>query len=81
MIKQRTRWRHDRALLNAPELAGQLNIPVNWIYVQIRRGRILIDRQPSGAFAFENKSTVIEAVRKLRNHIVKNIDLRINQPH
>jgi hypothetical protein len=81
MIKQRTRWRHDAAQLSAPELASRLNIPVNWIYVKIRRGHILIDRQPSGAFLFENTAAVSEAVQKLRGHVLKKIDLRINQPH
>jgi hypothetical protein len=54
---------------------GNVPIPVNWLYVQIRKRRLLIDRQPSGAHLFANTPGVIEAVRKLRNH-----DLRIGQP-
>ena len=81
LTEQRTRWRHSPDLLSAHELAHVLNIPVNWIYVQIRQGRLLIDRHPSGAHLFANKPKVIEAVRKLRNHKVDQVDLRINQPH
>jgi DNA invertase Pin-like site-specific DNA recombinase len=81
LIEQRTRWRHSPDLLSAHELARVLDIPVNWIYVQIRQGRLLIDRHPSGAYQFANTRKVIEAVRKLRNHKVDRVDLRINQPH
>jgi len=49
---------------------------VNWLYVQIRKGRLLIDRQPNGAHLFVNTPTVIEAVRKLRNHELEDLDLQ-----
>jgi DNA invertase Pin-like site-specific DNA recombinase len=78
---QRTRWRHPPDVLSANELASILNIPVNWIYVQIRQGRLLIDRQPNGAHLFANTSNVVETVRKLRDHHIDRLDLRINQPH
>ncbi|HKD74745.1 MAG TPA: hypothetical protein VKB76_04590, partial [Ktedonobacterales bacterium] len=78
---QRTRWRHPPELLSACELAAKLGIPVNWIYVQIRKQRIRIDRQPSGAYVFKGTPEVIEAVRNLRNHDVRSIDLRISQLH
>lgn len=78
--EQRTRWQHPPDILSAQELAGRLNIPVNWLYVQIRKGRLLIDRQPSGAHLFANTPGVIEAVRRLRNHDVSHLDLRISQP-
>ena len=58
-----------------------LGIPVNWLYVQIRQGRLLIDRHPSGAHLFANTPPVIEAVRKLRNHEIERLDLRITEPH
>jgi hypothetical protein len=45
-VEQRTRWRHAADVLSAHELAGVLGIPVNWLYVQIRQGRLLIDRHP-----------------------------------
>jgi hypothetical protein len=79
--EQRTRWQHSTDQLSAQELARVLNIPVNWIYVQIRKGRLLIDRHPSGAHLFSNTPTVIEAVRKLRNHELDQLDLRITEPH
>ena len=49
---QRNRWSHDASSLSATELAARLNIPVNWLYVQIRQKRLLIDRQPTGAYLF-----------------------------
>lgn len=81
IAKQRTRWQHAPELLSAPELASKLNIPVNWIYVQIRKGRIRIDRQASGGYLFEDRPEVIEAIRNLRCHDLQNVDLRINQLH
>jgi hypothetical protein len=81
IAKQRTRWEHAPELLSAPELAAKLSIPVNWIYVQIRKGRIRIDRQASGGYLFEDRPEVIEAIRNLRSHGLQNIDLRINQLH
>src|SRR5690606_16722350 len=78
---QRTRWDHDRTLLSTVDVAAKLRIPVNWLYVQIRQKRLLIDRQPNGAYLFQDTPLVIDAVRDLRNHVVDRIDLRICQPH
>lgn len=78
---QRSRWIHDPNLLSAPELAARLNIPVNWLYVQIREKRLLLDPQSTGAYLFRDIPSVIEAVRNLRNHTINRIDLRICQPH
>ncbi len=78
---QRNRWSHDSSALSATELAARLNIPVNWLYVQIRQKRLLIDRQPTGAYLFRNSPFVMDAVRNLRNHTTGQIDLRISQPH
>jgi DNA invertase Pin-like site-specific DNA recombinase len=77
----RRRWSHDITLLSAPELAARLNIPVNWLYVQIRQGRLLIDQQPSGAYLFQDTPAVLDAVRSLRNHTIDHLDLRICQPY
>ena len=79
--KQRTRWRHEGLKLSSLDLAAKLNIPVNWILVQIRKKRILIEPQPSGAYLFEDTPSVLQAVRELRDHIVDSIDLRICQPN
>lgn len=81
LVERRTRWQHAPDLLTAQELAGVLSIPVNWLYVQIRQGRLLIDRHPSGAHLFANTPPVIEAVRKLCNHEIERLDLRIIEPH
>lgn len=77
----RSRWFHGSGLLSVTELAERLDIPVNWLYVQIRQGRLLIDQQPSGAYLFEDAPAVIDAVRKLRNHTITCLDLRICQLH
>ena len=81
LADQRTRWRHSADLLSALELAGVLKIPVNWLYVQIRSGRLLVDRHPTGAHLFLNTPEVIESVCKLRNHELDRLDLRIIEPH
>ncbi|KAF0121453.1 MAG: putative transposase [Xanthobacteraceae bacterium] len=51
--KPRTRWSHGADVLTAPE-----SIPVNWFYVQIRKGRLLVDRQQSGASTTPPMSTM-----------------------
>jgi DNA invertase Pin-like site-specific DNA recombinase len=81
MTTQRNRWSHDTSLLSAPELAARLNIPVNWLYVQIRQKRLLIDRQPTGDYLFQDTPAVLDAVRNLRDHAITRLDLRICQPH
>jgi DNA invertase Pin-like site-specific DNA recombinase len=78
---QRTRWHHNPDRLSPIEMAAKLNIPVNWLYVQIKQNRLLMDRQPNGAYLFRNTSLVIDAVRSLRTHCVNHLDLRICQPH
>jgi len=77
----RNRWTHDTRPLTAPELAARLNIPVNWLYVQIRQKRLLTDRQPTGAYLFQDAPAVLDAIRNLRNHTISRLDLRICQPH
>jgi hypothetical protein len=77
---QRTRWDHEASLLSPPQMAAKLNIPVNWLYVQIRKSRLLIDRQPSGAYLFPDTPSVLEGVQDLRNHTISQLDLRICQP-
>ncbi|MER9058364.1 hypothetical protein [Mesorhizobium sp. M0910] len=78
---QLNRWTHESTSLSATQLAARLNIPVNWIYGQVRQKRLLIDRQLTGAYLFQNSPPVINAVRDLRNHTISHLDLRIIQPH
>jgi DNA invertase Pin-like site-specific DNA recombinase len=78
---QRNRWSHGPSVLSAPELAAMLKIPVNWLYVQIRQKRLLMDRQPTGGYLFQNTPAVLNAVRNLRDHTISQLDLRICQPH
>ncbi len=77
----RTRWSHGADVLTAPEMAAKLSIPVNWLYVQIRKGRLLVDRRPSGAYLFKATPDVHDSIRNLRTHKIDRLDLRICQPH
>lgn len=79
--QRQVRWRHDAGTLSAPELAARLGIPVNWLYVQIRKNRLMADRQPDGAYVFVDDAVVLEGVQSLRNHTIDCVDLRICQPH
>jgi hypothetical protein len=78
---KRTRWTHVVGVLTAPELAAKLSIPVNWLYVQIRKTKLLVNRHPTGAYFFNDTAPVLEAVQRLRNHEIDHLDLRICQPH
>jgi len=79
--QRRVRWRHDIGRLSAPELAAKLAIPVNWLYVQIRKKRLIVDRQPDGAYVFNDDANVLEGIQNLRNRTIDFVDLRIYQPH
>ena len=81
VTEPRNRWFHGSSLLSAPELAARLDIPVNWIYVQIRQKRLLIDRQPTGAYLFQDTPAVLDTIRSLRSRAINHLDLRICQPH
>lgn len=76
----RNRWCHNANTLSATDLAAKLGIPVNWLYVQIRQKRLMIDRQPTGAYLFPNSPLVLDAIRDLREHTIVSLDLRICQP-
>lgn len=73
------RWDHDPDFLSTTALAEKLGIPVNWLYVQIKKKRLLIDPQPSGAYLFPDTSIVLDGVQNLRNHNIDELDLRICQ--
>jgi DNA invertase Pin-like site-specific DNA recombinase len=78
---RRSRWTHSADLLTPPELAAKLRIPVNWLYVQIRKGRLLVHRQPSGAYLFNDIAEVLDGIQNLRTHKIDHFDIRICQPH
>jgi hypothetical protein len=79
ITERRTRWLHDTSLLSAPQIAARLNIPVNWIYVQIRQKCLLIDQQPTGTYLFQDTPSVLDAVRNLRHRFVK-VSIRRGPP-
>jgi hypothetical protein len=81
MTEPRNRWTHKADVLTAPELAAKLCIPVDWLYVQIRKGKLLADRQPSGAYLFNDSTAVLDGIQRQRNHLISCLDLRISQPH
>ena len=76
----RRRWERDPDFLSTTELAAKLGIPVNWLYVQIKKKRLLIEPQPTGAYLFPDTSAVLDGVQNLRNHVIGELDLRICQP-
>jgi hypothetical protein len=67
---QRTRWRHGPGQLGVTAMAARMGIPAKWLYVQIRSGRILIDRQPSGAYLFDDTPETVDILLSLRNRAV-----------
>lgn len=75
----RKRWDHAPGFLSTTALAEKMGIPVNWLYVQIKKKRLLIDPQPSGAYLFPDTSVVLDGVRDLRNHNINELNLRICQ--
>ena len=70
-----------RRCADRAELAAKLTIPVNWLYVQIRKGRLLVDRQPSGAYLFNDTTNVLDGIQSLRTHTIDRLDLKICQAH
>ncbi len=77
---QRTRWRHAPDRLGVTAMAERMAIPAKWLHVQIRAGRIRLDRQPSGAYLFADTPEVIASLRALRERTVDQVDLRAHQP-
>jgi hypothetical protein len=77
---QRTRWRHAPGLLGVTAMAERMGIPAKWLSVQIRTGRLLLDRQPSGAYLFPDTPDVVATPGRLREHAVERVDLRAYQP-
>jgi hypothetical protein len=79
IARQRTRWDHEPGRLGVTAMAKRLGIPAKWLYVQIRQTRIVIDRETSGAYLFDDTPQTVEALRNLRNHAVERVDLRAHQ--
>lgn len=79
ITQQRTRWDHEPGRLGVAAMAERLGIPAKWLYVQIRKGRIAIDRQTSGAYLFENTPQTAEDLHNLRSRAVDRVDLRAHQ--
>lgn len=76
----RTRWHHAPDRLGVTAMAERMGIPAKWLHGQIRAGRMLLDRQPSGAYLFDDTPDVIASLRALRERTVEQVDLRAHQP-
>jgi hypothetical protein len=61
-------------------MAQRMGIPSKWLHVQICTGRVLIDRQPSGAYFFEDAPELVAALQRLRSRAVERVDLRADRP-
>ena len=79
IAQQRTRWHHEPGRLGVTAMAERLRVPARWLYVQIRQGRIVIDRETSGAYLFDDTPQTVDALCNLRNRAVERVDLRAHQ--
>ena len=57
------------------QLAERLNIPAKWIHTQLRRGAIRTRHEASGRYLFPDTDHAMLAIRQLREHHVKTVDL------
>jgi hypothetical protein len=80
ITQPRTRWPKVEGRLSVTELAARLHIPPKWIYTQLRRGSLLTSYDPAGRYLFPDDQAALQAIRKLRDHIIRQLDLRADQP-
>jgi predicted site-specific integrase-resolvase len=62
------------------QLAERLNIPTKWIHTQLRRGAIRAIHEPSGRYLFPDTDHAMLAIRQLREHHIKTVDLTGGSP-
>lgn len=74
-VHRQTRWPPVKGCLTVTQLAERLNIPTKWIHTQLRRGAIRAIHEPSGRYLFPDTDHAMLAIRQLREHHVKTIDL------
>lgn len=79
IVQRRTRWRPELGRLGVTAMAERMNIPSKWLYVQIRKGRLILDRQPNGAYLFNDNPQTLEALHDLRCRAIERLDLRVHQ--
>lgn len=75
MARPRTRWPAVPGCLTVAQLAERLRIPPKWIHTQLRRGAIRTTHEPSGRYLFPDTEPAIDALRQLREHRVKHVNL------
>jgi hypothetical protein len=73
--RQRTRWPAVPGCLTVVQLAERLRIPQKWIHTQLRRGALRTILEPSGRYLFPDTEPAMQAVRELREHRTRHVDL------
>src|SRR5229473_3759565 len=74
-VQRQTRWPPVKGCLTVTQLAERLNIPTKWIHTQLRRGAIRTIHEPSGRYLFPDTEHAMLAIRQLREHHIKTVDL------
>jgi DNA invertase Pin-like site-specific DNA recombinase len=74
-VHRQTRWPPVKGCLTVTQLAERLNIPTKWIHTQLRRGAIRAIHEPSGRYLFPDTDQAMHAIRQLREHHIKTVDL------
>lgn len=74
-VPRQTRWPPVKGCLTVTQLAERLRIPMKWIHTQLRRGAIRAIHEPSGRYLFPDTEPAMLAIRQLREHRIKIVDL------
>jgi DNA invertase Pin-like site-specific DNA recombinase len=74
-VHRQTRWPPVKGCLTVTQLAERLHIPTKWIHTQLRRGAIRAIHEPSGRYLFPDTKPALLAIRQLREHRIKAVDL------
>jgi hypothetical protein len=80
-----SKWNEDRAtadslachpgLLDSDATRQRLRIPQKWIHAELRRGALRTIVEPSGRYLFPDTEPAMQAVRELREHRIRRVDL------
>lgn len=74
-----TRWPPVDGYLTIANVANHMNVSMNWLRGKIRRGAVRTLREPSGRYLFPDSPDTLEALRQLRVHQIKRVDLTQHQ--
>jgi hypothetical protein len=73
--RPRTRWPTVAGFLTVAQVAERLRIPQKWLHTQVRRGTVRTRHERSGRYLVPDTELAIDAIRQLRAHRVKQVDL------